>query len=67
MPQDRADFNQEDELARCVKIAPVCRSVADILETEIPLTGYLEALRDTILFGFVLAIVFALPTPKWSA
>lgn len=38
-----------------------------MMQTEITLTGYMEALRDTLLFGTLLAMFFALPSVKLRA
>lgn len=38
-----------------------------MLQTEITLTGYMEALRDTLLFGTLLAMFLALPRVKLRA
>lgn len=37
-----------------------------MLQTESTLTSYIEGFRDNILFGFIVAILMALPTPRLS-
>lgn len=58
-------------MARRVKLVPllfvVLSLIGCMLATEDSLTGYLESFRDTILLGFAMAIIFALPTPKWAS
>ena len=58
-------------MVRRIKLVPslfvILSLIYLMLQTENTLTGYVEYFRDSILFGIVLAIIFALPTPRLTS